>query len=313
MSLAGSALKILGKNSEMVLTKVGHMRLLWTYPSSAESTAAQLEAIAGRFFSEWLRSNKKLRRPRVTLRTELHCDGTDVEAAVKIFFRKEPFPFNWLAGALKRHALTAYRNARKLSRMGVPVPLPLGVGFCRPCRHSFVTVLISRWEEDSQKFLEALREAIEERNTEVMKQMLALLGRFVAMLHRNGVYHGDLNLRNVLMRKHETEVRFVLVDLDRLKFGKPWNKGKCMKDLMQINCGLYGRLRKDERLDLYRAYAEASPLVSDAGALESLLERLDRMTLLKAARVSRRFQRKLNVLWEHSKKADMRAKDGQPV
>ena len=284
------------------------MSFFWARTLSLESSTAEIETLARQSYSEWLKCGKKIRRSSMTLRATLCRDNGGIDVAAKMFFPRGVLPFNRLAQVWKCRARSTYANMKRLSGMGVPVPLLLGFGTYRPCWPTYVTILVSRWEDGYRTFIQVIRESIKRRNADSTTRLLTELGRFIGGLHKNGVYHGDLNLRNVLVMEQEKKIDFMLVDLARVGFGRPCNIPKCVRNLGQVNYGLSKYLAREDRLDLYRAYAELSPPISSEAALQSILDRLDRMAVSRAQIVSQKWARKLSAFWEYTENTEDKRK-----
>jgi tRNA A-37 threonylcarbamoyl transferase component Bud32 len=49
------------------------------------------------------------------------------------------------------------------------------------------------------------------------RSLLQAVAQSLRKLHRQGVYHGDLNLRNILVRREAEEIRSYIIDFDKAK------------------------------------------------------------------------------------------------
>jgi tRNA A-37 threonylcarbamoyl transferase component Bud32 len=63
------------------------------------------------------------------------------------------------------------------------------------------------------------------------KSLLLTLAETFGRMHRQGIYHGDLNWRNILVRKQSEEPRFFLVDLDGCRYQNGYHKKHARRDL----------------------------------------------------------------------------------
>jgi 3-deoxy-D-manno-octulosonic acid kinase len=70
----------------------------------------------------------------------------------------------------------------------------------------------------------------------------------VRKMHREGIFHADLNLKNILVRREPTGIRCYMIDLDKAKL--------CSQglSLRQANPNLRRLLRSVRKLDPRRAF-----------------------------------------------------------
>lgn len=83
-------------------------------------------------------------------------------------------------------------------------------------------------------------------------------------MHRRGVYHGDLNLKNILVRQETDEIKSYIIDFDKASLylgAVPANKAeKNLRRLYRSACKLDPQKRWFPQKDwdlLLRLYAEA--------------------------------------------------------
>jgi hypothetical protein len=60
--------------------------------------------------------------------------------------------------------------------------------------------------------------------------LLSLAGIF-ARMHRKGIYHGDLNWRNILLREDDGERQLLLIDLDGCRYRRGYREKLAIRDL----------------------------------------------------------------------------------
>jgi len=63
------------------------------------------------------------------------------------------------------------------------------------------------------------------------KGLLLSLAETFGCMHRRGIFHGDLNWRNILVRKQNGEPQFFLVDLDGCRYRNGYHKEPARRDL----------------------------------------------------------------------------------
>ena len=100
---------------------------------------------------------------------------------------------------LKEFSLTA-----ELHAAGLPVPQPLGV--CWRRRYGWFDGWIATQELDAVDFVTRIRE-----NKASLPETLQRVGQAICHMHDSGVYHADLNARNILV----SDTCVYLIDFDR--------------------------------------------------------------------------------------------------
>lgn len=63
------------------------------------------------------------------------------------------------------------------------------------------------------------------------KALLLILANTFGCMHRRGIFHGDLNWRNILVRKQSGEPQFFLVDLDGCRYRNGYREKLAQRDL----------------------------------------------------------------------------------
>lgn len=86
------------------------------------------------------------------------------------------------------------------------------------------------------------------------RQLAAALASLFARLHAAGVYHADLKDVNVLVR---ADGSLVLLDLERVAFGRRVSRARRVKNLMQLDRTLGRAASRTERLAFLRGYLGA--------------------------------------------------------
>lgn len=129
---------------------------------------------------------------------------------------KVPFFLNRIVYSFFRcpKAVRAYENAHTLLSKGIETPLP--VGYILAHRNGLLhsSYFISFQAEGETLY------GIGMEPTEKNADVFTALGRYVASLHDAGVWHADLSPGNILYCRTGADIRFCLLDINRMRFGR---------------------------------------------------------------------------------------------
>lgn len=98
---------------------------------------------------------------------------------------------------------------------GVPSPEVIGAVVERVWGPFYRGWLVTRELSGARDLWAALRDDSYGRNS--MDSVLRAVAQSVRRMHRRGIYHGDLNLKNILVRLEENGIRSYLIDFDKAK------------------------------------------------------------------------------------------------
>lgn len=173
------------------------------------------------------------------------------------------------------------RSAVALLRAGIEVPRPLGVVEGRRS-----STLVSEAVPDARTLLVTYL-ALDRRGR---RRFVRQLGRFVARLHASGAWVPDLKESNVLVRGGGSEPRFVLVDLDRVRFPRGGLSARRRLDnLVQLDRSLGRYAGRRDELAFLATYRRAAP--GTWPPLGELARRVTRLRRRKDVSVARRRRR----------------------
>jgi tRNA A-37 threonylcarbamoyl transferase component Bud32 len=156
-------------------------------------------------------------------------------------------------------AKRAWVNANGLVIRGVGTPEPLAYG-----RGNGAEFFITRYEEDAltlDKFLHERFEITGDRKILREKwEFMRKAGRLLAELHNAEVFHKDLKANNLLVAEREGATRFLLLDLDRVRFDRPLSEEEREFNLACLNAAVANFITLTDRLRAFKAYAGAEKL-----------------------------------------------------
>lgn len=129
----------------------------------------------------------------------------------------KPMLFNRLAYTLIRpsKAKRAYDYALRLMELNVATPAPIAYIECYSAGLLAESYFVSIQIDESYHTIYELAKGKLDDYSDVYEA----LGRYTANLHKLGVYHKDYSPGNILYRRNKGEVEFVLIDINRMRFG----------------------------------------------------------------------------------------------
>lgn len=139
----------------------------------------------------------------------------------------------------------AYRNALRLKEADIPTPEAVGYEIEKEglIKDSY---LITRPADLSRDFYE-----FRYHDAAGYEDIIQGFAQLVAKMHQKGIYHLDLSPGNILFDKRNGHVQFAIIDINRMRFGKPVG----IEDGCRNFCRLWGRMDFIEALG--KAYAAA--------------------------------------------------------
>lgn len=139
-------------------------------------------------------------------------------------FRK-PILVNRLAYSHFRSpkAQRAYEHALRLRSKGIETPEPIAYILCEENGLLSWSYFVSLQIPDSYRTLYEAGQGPIEKNGDLFRA----LGAYTAHLHQKGIYHKDYSPGNILYRREPEGIRFILIDINRMSFGKVPLKQGC--------------------------------------------------------------------------------------
>ncbi|MFP4056896.1 MAG: lipopolysaccharide kinase InaA family protein [Candidatus Brocadiia bacterium] len=214
---------------------------------------------------------------------------------VKVFRARSPWE-RFKERFLRSQAGAEWAASLRLRRMGLPASRAIALG--RPAARrsdvqAYLIVDAAPNAVGANAYFRALEQRDPPRAVERQAAFLGELARFVRRLHDRGVRHRDLHAGNILVRGDAGpgEERFLLIDLQRLRVGRPPGHRYRAKALARL-LSTFARGRagwRPQRAAFVRAYAEAPPALASRRLRPEAVER--RMERLQAARLRSRARR----------------------
>lgn len=164
---------------------------------------------------------------------------------------------------MKSRAKRAWIAARGLQVRGINTPSALALIEMKKFGLLKRTILITEFIENAYELNDFVLEYYKEKNANYAvcskESFIVQLAKMLRKLHESGIYHADLKSNNILVSLDENkELRFYLVDLDRVHFKDQLSFEQTANNLAQINASIADCITPADRLKFFRIYAEGT-------------------------------------------------------
>lgn len=88
----------------------------------------------------------------------------------------------------------------------------------------------------------------------VLLNMAEIIGR----MHRQGIFHGDLNWRNIMVLREAGQFQLFLIDLDGCRYRRSYNESLALRDLKHFYRDMIRATVPDELVEKFRRAWQAS-------------------------------------------------------
>jgi len=179
---------------------------------------------------------------------------------------------------LKSPAKKAWIAARGLQVRGIHTPAALALIEMKKFGLLKRTILITEFIENAYELNDFVLNYYKDKNASYAacskEFFIVQLAKMLRKLHESGIYHADLKSNNILVSLDENkELRFYLVDLDRVHFKDQLSFEQMANNLAQINASIADCITPADRLKFFRIYAEGSSrMVSRKRYFKRILE-----------------------------------------
>lgn len=120
----------------------------------------------------------------------------------------------WFRNWKKTRSIAEFWILNEMRKFELPVPMPIAAQVRRYKQRYRADIIIERIP-GARDLLSVLKDSAKS------PQFYSQLAKVVSDFHKQGVFHADLNIQNIL---YDTEAKFWLIDFDRAKILKPDTK-----------------------------------------------------------------------------------------
>jgi serine/threonine protein kinase len=183
-------------------------------------------------------------------------------------------------------ARRAFQATLMLERNGFRAPLIVAMGECKFNFLKMENFLLTVEVEDAKQIHQFIPDNLENFTTEQLndlRQLIRAFGHTVGKLHAAGIFHGDLRLGNVLVRREKDGWHIFFIDNERTRRFRRLPARLRLKNLVQANMLISDCITKTDRMRFFKAYLSLNP---------SIQNRLAFWAKKVVAKTSRRLSRK---------------------
>lgn len=186
-------------------------------------------------------------------------------------------------------ARRAFKAAMMLAENGFEAPVIIAMGERKLSFFHTINFLVTLVAESTKEIYKLIDDTPDDSDKEQLRckrELIRAFGRTIGKMHAKGIFHGDLRLGNVLVRREEDGWRFFFLDNERTKKFRRLPARLRLKNLVQINMHRTDALTGTDRMRFFRNYLK-----------ENLDIRNDYKTLAKkaAAKTDKRLKTKLQA------------------
>ena len=180
--------------------------------------------------------------------------------------------------ARSSRARRSFMATLMLEKNGFEAPIVVAMGECKFSfleRENFLlTIEVEGAVQINQIIPENLKKLSEQQlqsnsalcffytmGTQDKRELIRALGQTIGRMHAEGIFHGDLRLGNVLLRRETNGWHFFFIDNERTKKFRKLPARLRLKNLVQANMLRTCALSSTDRLRFFKSYLDSNPRV----------------------------------------------------
>jgi serine/threonine protein kinase len=156
-------------------------------------------------------------------------------------------------------AKRAFKAKLILEQHGFDVPVVVAVGERRSSFFDREYFLATFEVEDAKQIKQLIPDSLEnftKKQLHDMRELIRTFGNTVGRLHAVGIFHGDLRLGNVLVRRENNDWHFFLIDNERTRKYRRLPAWLRLKNLVQANILISDCITKTDRMRFFKSYLQ---------------------------------------------------------
>jgi hypothetical protein len=187
----------------------------------------------------------------------ISVDGFDRAVYVKQYPYKSILHFLKCLFFCGSPARQAFNAETMLAENGFDVAELIAMGECREGLLQTKNFLATFGIENAQsvrRHVLGITEISSAQQLTNWRKFIKDFGQIIGKMHARGIYHGDLRLGNILVRRDDGLWRFFFIDNERTKKFRRLPFICRKKNLVQLNMGPYGIATNTDRMRFFAAY-----------------------------------------------------------
>ncbi len=183
-------------------------------------------------------------------------------------------------------AKRAFRASLTLEKNGFEAPVVIAMGECKLSfleRENFLLTIEVEGAKQIHQFIPDKLENFTKEQLNDMRELIRAFGHTVGRMHAAGIFHGDLRLGNVLVRREKSGWHLFFIDNERTRKFRRLPARLRLKNLVQANILISSCITKTDQMRFFKAYLSLNPLIQNRRAV---------WAKKVAAKTSRRLSRK---------------------
>jgi hypothetical protein len=177
-----------------------------------------------------------------------------------IYFKQYTFRSNWdFIKHLVRsnRAKRAFKATLMLVKNGFEAPVIVAMGECKFSfleRENFLLTVEVEEAKPIHQFIPDNLENFTKEQLNDLRELIRTFGRTVGKLHAAAIFHGDLRLGNVLVRRDKNGWHIFFIDNERTRKFRRLPARLRLKNLVQANMLISDCITKTDRMRFFKSY-----------------------------------------------------------
>jgi hypothetical protein len=176
-------------------------------------------------------------------------------------------------------AKRAFKATLMLEKNGFESPVIVAMGESKSNFLDRENFLVTLEVEDAKQIYQFIPDKLENFTKEQlndMRELIRTFGHTVGKLHAVGIFHGDLRLGNVLVRREKSGWHFFLIDNERTRKFRRLPPRLRLKNLVQANILISDCITKTDRMRFFKSYLQEN--IGIHGRHKKLAHKVDTKT-----------------------------------
>ncbi|MHC4111175.1 MAG: lipopolysaccharide kinase InaA family protein [Planctomycetota bacterium] len=156
-------------------------------------------------------------------------------------------------------ARRAFQATQMLEKNGFEAPVVVAMGERKSSFLDRENFLLTVEVEDAKQIKQLIPESLEnftKKQLHDMRELIRTFGNTVGRLHAVDIFHGDLRLGNVLVKREKNGWHFFLIDNERTRKFRRLPARLRLKNLVQANILISDCVTKTDRMRFFKNYLQ---------------------------------------------------------